>query len=334
MRKLIVTAMIAAFVVVSFGQVALAEVSEVRFARQRGLGYLQLIVMQFQGLFEKHAKAAGLDAKSTWGYYAGGGQATEAILADNLDFASGGLGPLAKAWDKTKGRINIKGVTALARLPFLLNTNKPEIKSLRDITSKDRISVPAIKVSIQAVLLQMAAKKEFGQFDKLDRLTVSMKHPDAAAALASRKSVISLHFASVPIAHLELENPKIHNVISSFDILGGPHTSHVLFTRESFVKKNPKTYQAVLAALREATEWINADKRRAARKYLDWIKRKKMTAEQVYKFITSPNGAGHSLTPIGVTAVTDFLHSIGSLKNKPASWKDLFFPDIHDLPGN
>jgi len=41
-----------------------------------------------------------------------------------------------------------------------------------------------------------------------------------------------------------------------------------------------------------------------------------------------------SLTPQGVTKVTDFIYKTGMIKAKPASWKDLFFPEVHDLPGN
>jgi hypothetical protein len=28
------------------------------------------------------------------------------------------------------------------------------------------------------------------------------------------------------------------------------------------------------------------------------------------------------------------MHDLGTLKSQPASWKDLFFPEIHGAPGN
>ena len=28
------------------------------------------------------------------------------------------------------------------------------------------------------------------------------------------------------------------------------------------------------------------------------------------------------------------MRRVGALKNMPATWQDLFFPDIHDLPGD
>jgi NitT/TauT family transport system substrate-binding protein len=30
----------------------------------------------------------------------------------------------------------------------------------------------------------------------------------------------------------------------------------------------------------------------------------------------------------------EFMHDIGTLKGQPKSWKDLFFPLIHDGPGS
>ena len=60
-------------------------------------------------------------------------------------------------------------------------------------SDKDRIAMPAVKVSIQAVTLQMAAEQEFGQgqHGRLDHLTVSMSHPDATAALLSGRSEVT-----------------------------------------------------------------------------------------------------------------------------------------------
>ena len=44
------------------------------------------------------------------------------------------------------------------------------MKTIKDFTEKDRIALPAVRVSIQAVVLQMAAEKVFGkgQEHKLD----------------------------------------------------------------------------------------------------------------------------------------------------------------------
>jgi NitT/TauT family transport system substrate-binding protein len=38
-------------------------------------------------------------------------------------------------------------------------------------------------------------------------------------------------------------------------------------------------------------------------------------------------------TPENVMKYAEFMYSIGSIKNRPASWKELFFPEIHGEPG-
>src|SRR5688572_23301072 len=154
---------------------ALAELNEVSLARQFGDSYLPLMLMERQKLIEKHAQKLGLaDVKAIWKEVSGGNAANDALLSGNLHFVSGGLGPLLQAWSASAGRI--KGVAALNTMPLLLNTNNPNVKSIRDFTDKDRIAVPAVRVSMQSVVLRMAAAKEFGEkdFDRLDRLTVTM----------------------------------------------------------------------------------------------------------------------------------------------------------------
>ena len=39
-------------------------------------------------------------------------------------------------------------------------------------------------------------------------------------------------------------------------------------------------------------------------------------------------------TPRKIGPQAEYMHRIGLLKSKPASWKDVFFPEIHDLPGD
>ncbi len=146
-------------------------------------------------------------------------------------------------------------------------TRNPNVKTVKDFTDKDKIALPAVKVSIQAVTLQMAAEKAFGegQQNKLDHLTVSMSHPDAQTALLSGRSEITAHLGSPPFQYQELEQQGMHKVFSSYDVLGGPATFNVVWTTTKFHDENPKLYAAFVAALDEATATINRDKRAAAR---------------------------------------------------------------------
>jgi NitT/TauT family transport system substrate-binding protein len=310
-----------------------AEVKEVRLAKQYGLGYLPLIIMEEQRLIEKHAKAAGLgDVKVTWATLGGGSAMNDAILSNSVDYISSGVAPLVVLWDKSKG--SVKGVSALISTPNYLNTNNPAVKSIRDFSEKDRIGLPAVKVSIQAIILQMAAAKEFGQenYAKLDKLTVTMKHPDAMAALLSGKSEITGHLTSPPFMFQELDDKRVRTVLNSYDVLGGPHTFNVITTTKTFHDNNPKTYAAVYAALEEAISYINRNKRSAAEIYQKASKTKE-SLDDLVKEISQPS-LSYTTTPQKISNFSEFMHKTGTIKTKPNSWKDLFFPNVHGKQGS
>jgi NitT/TauT family transport system substrate-binding protein len=311
---------------------ALAELNEVSLARQFGDSYLPLMLMERQKLIEKHAQKLGLaDVKAIWKEVSGGNAANDALLSGNLHFVSGGLGPLLQAWSASAGRI--KGVAALNTMPLLLNTNNPNVKSIRDFTDKDRIAVPAVRVSMQSVVLRMAAAKEFGEkdFDRLDRLTVTMTQADATAALLTGSVGITSHFGNSPFQFQQLEDSKVRTVLNSYDVLGGPQTFGVVWTTAKFREENPTLYKAVLAALTEATQIINSDKKAAAELYVD-MARSKLPVEFIHKIITNPQ-VSYSLAPLNTLKLAQFMHKVGQIKAEPKSWKDYFFPEIHALPG-
>jgi NitT/TauT family transport system substrate-binding protein len=307
-----------------------AEVKEIRIAEQFGIAYLPLHMMREKGLIEKHAKEAGLgDIKVSWARFGGGAPMNDALLSGNLDFATGGVGPLLTIWSKTKGNLDVKGVATLCRMPLYLTTNNPNVKSLKDFTDKDRIALPSVKVSLQARTLQMAAEQAFGpgKHDVLDRLTVSMKHPDGTAAMLSGSSGITAHFSGPPFQQQQLRDPRIRKVLSSFDVLGGPTTFVSFWARSSFREDNPKTYKAFVAALREAMAMINADKKAATRVFIKQTK-SKLDPAFVEKIVMDPENV-YTMAPRNTMKYAVFMHKVGAIKHLPASWKDYFFPEIH-----
>lgn len=312
-----------------------AEVSQIRIAKGFGVGYLPLIAMEHEKLFEKHAKAAGLpDSKADWIVLDGGTNQAQLLIAGNLEVSSGGLGPLITIWGKTKGNLDVKGMASINSMPLILNTTNPAIKSIKDFTDKDRIALPVIGSSIQAVVLQMQAAKVFGpdKYASLDRLTVSMAHPDGAAALLSGKTEITAHLTAPPFTYQELKDPKIHKVFSSYDVVGGPHTFNLIWTTSKFRKENPKSYNAFMAALKEAMKSINADKNKYAKLYVEAMK-SKLAVDFVEEIISKPE-IKFTMTPEGTIEFAKFMHKVGSIKKMPDQWQDLFFPEIHALKGN
>ena len=177
-----------------------AEVTEVRISKGYGITYLPVYVMDHEKLLEKHAKAAGLgDVKLSWHEIDGGGNIMDAMIASALEVAGIGTPGFLTLWSKTKGNAaqEILGISSICGVPMWLNTNNPNVKTLRDFTEKDRIAVPGVKTSLAAVMLHMMVAKEMGieNYAKLDPLTVTLLHPDAYNALASGKTEITAHLA-------------------------------------------------------------------------------------------------------------------------------------------
>ncbi len=334
--KQVSSRLLAAIVLLGTLFTAQAETGEVRLAQQYGISYLPLMLIEQNRLLEKHAAARGLgEIKVTWSKFAGGNVMNDALLSGSLDFAAAGVAPATTLWAKTRGtQSEVKLVTAMNSMPMYLNTRNPNVRSIKDFTEKDKIALPAVKVSIQSVTLQMAAEKLFGEgnHNKLDALTVTLSHPDALVALLSGSSEISAHFTTPPYQYQELEKAGIHTVLNSYDVLGGPATLNVIYTTARFREANPKIYQAFLAAFEEAIALINRDKRAAAEFYLKYSKDKD-TVKDILAMLNDPQ-IEFTQTPKNITRYADFLFRIGTIKYRPASWKELFFPEIHHLSGS
>jgi len=306
-----------------------ADVEKVTLARHPGDSYLSLMLMEHHRLVEKHANALGLqNLKVNWLLISGGAVANDMLISGQSDYVTGGVGPMLKIWGATKGEV--KGVAALNALPLLLNTSDPSIKTIRDFKSGHKIAVPSVQVSMQAVLLKMAAAKEFGDPEKLDRLTVSMRQADATIALLSGQ--LTATFANSPFQYQQLENPKVRTVLSSYDVLGGPATFGVFWTTDKFRTGNPLVYRAVLAAHKEATELINRDKKAAAAMYLKLAK-SQLKANFMEQVLTNADYQ-YNVTPLNTMKLAEFMYKIDQVKMAPTSWKDYFFPEIHDLSGS
>jgi len=317
-------------------EAAFAEVSELRVSQQFGLSYLPLIHLRAHGLIEKQAAARGIpNLRVTYTQFSGGAAVNDALLSGSIDIGAGGIAPLLTIWDKTRGNLDVRAIAGLDRTVLHLNTNRPNIRTIADFTDKDRIAVPSVKVSIQSVLLQIAAEQAFGpgHQEDLDRLTVSLKHPDAHALLLSGDGSLTAHFAQPPYGTMQLTNPTIHTVLTSATILGGPATLNVLYATAKFREENPTVVAALIAALDEADRAIAADPAAAARLYVESEKPAGIGADLVEAFLSRPELSGYSVLPSGTERIAAFMARTQAIKNKPVSWNDYFFPGI-DGAGN
>lgn len=313
-----------------------AETTEVRISQQFGLNWLALHVMVDQHLVTKRAHELGLgDIKVTLRKFSGGPAANEALLSGTVDIAGAGGPPAMILRDKTLGRQSVRSIGAVVNAPMSLVTTDPRIKALGDLGEGDRIALPAPKVSINAMIIQMAAAKQFGAANafKYDTIQVGLPHPDAAIALISGNREIKNYMGIFPFVDEVLaKTPAARLVLTSYDVLGGEHNLAVLSCSEKWKVDNPKTFRAVAHALEDAMDFINKDKRRAAEIYTR-VEASKLSVDEVHRIISSKD-VSFSTTPRKTMAFAEFMYSNGVLKNKPTSWKDFFWENVHDRQGD
>jgi ABC-type nitrate/sulfonate/bicarbonate transport system substrate-binding protein len=315
---------------------AAAQVPEIRLARQFSMGYLQFNVMEHRQLIEKHARALGLpQVNVSWLTFNGPAAVNEALLSGSVDIAAGGTPGLLVLWSRTRGTPQeVRGISAMSSQPFLLNTRNPAIKTVADFSEGDRIALPAVKVSIQAIVLQMAAAKAFGpaNFAKLDSLTVSMAPPDATIALLSGAGEVNSVFSVPPFQQQQLEKPGITTVLNSYDVMDGPHSFTVAWTSARFRERNPILYKAVMAAMAEATDIVNGDRRAAAALWIE-DSHSKLPLDFVDRIVSGAQ-VRWTMVPENTMKFARFMQTTGMLKITPDSWHDYFFPEIHAAGGS
>jgi NitT/TauT family transport system substrate-binding protein len=314
-----------------------AGAQEIKVTRQYGLPYLPLMVMEHEQLLEKHLAQLGMqDAKVTWATMSTTTATVDGLLSGSVDFASSGITGLLTLWDKTQGTPNeIKAISGISSFPYPLVTNDPAVKTLKDFSDKDRIAVPAVKISVQAIVLQMAAARAFGADRRtaLDALTVSMGHPTAAVAVMSGKSEVNAHFRYPPYSLVELRSPGVHTVLRANDVTNGPATTIEVVTPARVLKDHPKWVDAWLAAQTEASDFINQHHREAAQMYIAMTKEKKLTPEDLTRILADPQ-VRISVTPFNTMVFAQYMHDVGSIRHLPASWREYFWPVAHGFKGS
>jgi NitT/TauT family transport system substrate-binding protein len=307
-----------------------SRVKEVRIPRGAGgVGFLPLLVMEKNHLIEKYA-----DVTVKWMDLGGPAAMNDALLSSSADFISAGPPAFLTLWDKTRGSANVEGVAAMTSMPMYLNTRAEHLKKLDDLTDQDKIAVTSIKVSIPAIIMQMYAKEHYGaaQATRFDKFTVSMAHPDAVIAMLAGSTGINAHFSSPPFHQRERKDPRVRTILTSDDVMGGSTTFTMISTTSKFRQENPQIFAAVLKALEEANRMIVADKKMAA-ELLVKAEGGGLSPEEIVEVLNDPH-VKFITTPENVMKYAEFMNDAGSLNNRPASWKDLFFPEIHGAPGS
>jgi NitT/TauT family transport system substrate-binding protein len=327
-RRQILTGMAGGASLMAMPAVAIAAPPlKASFVQQRGLLYLPIDLMVSGGILQKEASKLGLgQIEATATALSGPGPVLDAILSGAADYGTAALPSLLTIWEKTRGTANeVKAVGAVSNGAMTLYTINPEVKTLADFTEKDRIAVPSVRLSFNAMMLQMAAEQLWNDPHRLDHLTVALGHPDAVAALSAGygKASITAHIAVQPFTDRGLKIPGAHVITDSRKVFGGPLTQITLLATRQTKEKNPALFQAVANALEESIKVANADKRAAAALWRDAQK----APDSVDDLLAQLNDPGFEFTsqPHRIAYFAAFLHRIGSMKAQLADWKELFW---------
>lgn len=288
-------------------------IGELRIAGQYGLVYAPLIVAEKRQIFEKY----GL--KVEWKQFGSGAAVREALVSGELDVGFMAIPPFLIGWDKG---MPAKVALGFVNVPFGLVTYDPSIKSLKDFGPSDKIAVPS-PGSVQHIILAMAAQKELGDANALDRLIVAMAHPDAAAALISKRG-ITAHFATPPYVFEELSQPGFHQVLNETQAFGKEFSFNVAVATKKFHDGNPAAYAAFVLGVEESMAWINENKREAAQLLAPEFN---LPADKVLKYLNW-SGVNYTTTVYGLMGFADFMQKAGYIKKVPTRMSDIAWENV------
>lgn len=307
--------------------------TEIKITKQPGLLFAPVILMEHHKLLEKHAKAQGLDIKANWIQLASGGAANDSLLSGSIDVVVSGVSNLLILWGRSNGEV--KAISGVSGLPFKLLTRNPDIKTIKDYTEKDRIALPTVRMSMQAITLGIALQKAWDDPKANERLLknqVQMGHPDALAAMLNPAHEVTSHFASSPFQEIALKQPGIRAVLDSRDALGGDAHVSLAYTTVKYADANPKLMRAWIDALDEATALLKKEPKATAELYLT-VTREKATVDEIVALMTQP-GAIYQTSPVRTMVYADYMWKAGFTKLEPKGWKSYFLPVLHDREGS
>lgn len=309
---------------------AAARSADIRIGVGHGIGFLPLYLAQDLKLFEKHAKIAGLTSRISIQRFNNAAPLQQAMAKGEIAAGAYGLSAFLLSRDTAKEMLVVSGLTTL---PLVLITARPNLKSLSDLRTNDRIAVPLQTAPQMSYLRIQADGSAFGGWNRLRKQIVVMPHQEALEALTEGKENIAAYFSSPPFTQIALKQPKVRTLLSSADIMGGKTSFLVIAASRETLTTQPKLADIVSKAVEEASTIIRNDPRRAAVTWLKYEPSNTLDAravEAVLRDLKDDFGSG----VFGVEAASAVLSQNGRLKKAPASWKDVVAPVLASGSGS
>ncbi|MBC6681027.1 ABC transporter substrate-binding protein [Zhenpiania hominis] len=288
--------------------------TKLTIAHQYGIAYAPLEVMKQQKLIEKHYDGVEVE----WSTLNSGSAINEGFLSGDIDVGAMGVGPAVTG--VTSG-VPYKICSNMSAQPHKIMTNNPNIKSLKDITD-EKIALVNIG-SIQHILLAMAAKEQLGDAHALDENIAAMAHPDGMSSLISGS--VDCHLTTSPYVFKEAEEDGITEVEALESVWPSGNSFIVAVASTDLQENNPELYDAVVAALAEAIDYINNNTAEAAEMLCE---AEDVDAATMEKWLTDKDCV-YSTETKGVMDMANFMAEEGFLENEgPKDFSDLAFDNV------
>ena len=288
--------------------------TKLTIAHQYGIAYAPLEVMKQQKLIEKHYDGVEVE----WSTLNSGSAINEGFLSGDIDVGAMGVGPAVTG--VTSG-VPYKICSNMSAQPHKIMTNNPNIKSLKDITD-EKIALVNIG-SIQHILLAMAAKEQLGDAHALDENIAAMAHPDGMSSLISGS--VDCHLTTSPYVFKEAEEDGITEVEALESVWPSGNSFIVAVASTDLQENNPELYDAVVAALAEAIDYINNNTAEAAEMLCE---ADDVDAATMEKWLTDKDCV-YSTETKGVMDMANFMAEEGFLENEgPKDFSDLAFDNV------
>jgi NitT/TauT family transport system substrate-binding protein len=239
------------------------------------------------------------------------------------------------AWDGENNKDaqrQIFAVSGLTTLPLTLLDNRPNVHSVGDLRSTDRVAMPTPSAP-QMYILQMQAEKVFGDYQRFKDQVVELSPTDALTALIGDTETATTFFASPPYTEIGLRDPRIHQILGSEQVIGGKASFLILGATKAYIEAHPKIPQVIDQAMDEAARIIRDDPQRAARIYLTHEPSKALDAADIAAVLTANKDEFGSAVE-GIGAFADFMGRHGELKTPPQSWKEIVAPALFNSPSS
>ncbi len=282
--------------------------AKITVAYQYGMAYAPITIMQEKGLIEKNY---GGEIEIEWVNLNSGAAINEGFAAGEIDVAGMGVGPFVTG--VTAG-IPYKMYSSYSAQPHKLMTNNENIKTLADITPENKIALVNVG-SIQHILLSMLAKEELGDARALDERIAAMSHPDGMTALLSGS--VDCQLTTSPYIYQEQEAGNVYEVEGLDQVWPDGNAFIVGLISNKVSEEQPEVYNAIVAATKEAIDYINNNQEEAAAILAE---KQDVEASQVLEWMSDPACVFDTKLP-GVMDMANFMAEEGFIEKAPESFE-------------